>query len=108
MSEPGLDIHVLETRWQALAEELRSAPEEGLPEALDLMEEMLAAGGYDLHDAVARAGEERDVVAEYQAAREVADRVESGEDVPPGDVGAAIAGVFALHDHLVSPEGAEP
>ena len=100
MSEPGLDLHVLETRWQSLAEELRNAPEEGLPEAVDVMEEMLAAGGYDLADVVARAGEERDVVAEYRAVREVADRVEGGEDVPPGDVGAAIAGLFALHEHI--------
>jgi hypothetical protein len=50
---------------------------------------------------VARAGDERDVVAEYQAVRDVADRVEGGEDVPPGDVGGAIASLLALHEHLV-------
>ena len=100
--EPGLDVHVWESRWQALEEDLRAAPGEALSEAADLVEEMLIGSGYDVNDPVARVGEEREVVAAYQAAREVSDRIEAGESVDPGDVAAAIDGFRAVHDYVVA------
>ena len=96
--EPGLDRHEWESQWSQLEDDVRTSPEETLPELADLMQGVLEEGGYDLSDRVARAGEEREVVAEFLAAREVADRVDAGYDVDPGDVAAAINGLQALHD----------
>ena len=73
---------------------MRTSPEETLPELTDLMEQALEEAGYDLTDPVAREGEEREVVAEFRASREIAD------DVDPGDVAAALNGLVALHDFL--------
>jgi len=79
---------------------MRTSPEETLPELADLMEQVLAEAGYDLSDRVAREGEEREVVAEFTASREIADQVDRGDDVDPGDVAAALNGLVALHDFL--------
>ena len=99
--EPGLDRHEFESRWHQLEDDVRTSPAESLPELADLMQEVIVEEGYDLTDPVARSGEEREVVAEYLAAREVADRVERGEDVDPGDVATAINSLRALHDSLL-------
>ncbi len=103
MSEPGLDRHEWESEMQALEEQIADAPAESLPELGDLVERMLAERGYDLADPVLREGEEREVVTEYLAAREIATLIERGDaSVGPGDVAAAINGFRALYDHLVS------
>jgi hypothetical protein len=44
----------------------------------------------------------REVVVEYPAAREVAERVDAGNDVDPGDVGAAIGGLRSVFDYVVA------
>ena len=100
--EPGLDRHEWESRYQALEEDLAGHPVEALPELADLVEQMLQESGYDLSDPVAREGEEREVVAQYLAARETSDRVERNDDVGPGDVGAAINGLRDIYGYLVA------
>ncbi len=103
MEEPGLDRHVWESEMQALEDELRTEPEEALSELGDLVERMLGARGYELADPVTREGEEREVVAEYLAAREISDRVERGDEgVGPGDVAAAINGFRAIYDFIIA------
>jgi hypothetical protein len=99
--EPGLDRHLWESELASLDEELRDSPAETLPALADLVERMLEERGYDLEDPVVREGEEREVVAQYQAAREVANRVEVGEDVDPGDIGDALMGLRSLFDYVV-------
>ena len=98
--EPGLDRHEWESQWAQLEDDMHTSPEETLPELADLLEGVLAEAGYDLSDPVAREGEEREVVAEFLAAREIADQVDRGDDVDPGDVAAALNGLVALHDFL--------
>ena len=102
MPEPGLDRHEWESEMQALEPELEGAPAEALPELGDLIERILQERGYDLDDPVAREGEEREVVAEYTAAREISDRLERGEDVGPGDVAAAVNGFRAIYEYLIA------
>jgi hypothetical protein len=103
MPEPGLDRHEWESEMQALEPELADSPAEAVPELGDLVERMLVERGYDLGDPVAREGEEREVVAEYLAAREISDRVERGEDnVGPGDIAAAVNGFRAIYDYLIA------
>jgi hypothetical protein len=105
--EPGLDRHEWESRFQQLEDELDSAPREALPELRDLVEQMLVESGYDVDDAVAREGEEREIVSEFQAASETALLVERGEDgVGHGDVASAINGLRAIFDYLTAERGA--
>ncbi len=99
--EPGLDRHEWESELASFEDDLRDSPAETLPELARLVARMLDERGYDLEDPVVREGEEREVVAEYQASREVADRVDRDEDVDPGDVAAAINGLRAIFDHVV-------
>jgi hypothetical protein len=79
MQEPGLELHEWETRWAELEEEFADDPAGALPEACDLIETTL--GDTDWSDDLEKA---------FQAAREVADAIDRGDDVDPGDVGAAI------------------
>jgi hypothetical protein len=105
MQEPGLDRHEWTSRLQALEDDMRSEPASALPELADLVEELLNEGGYDIEDRVGDEGNERDVVEEYRAARAVSDRIESGEAVDPGDIGAAIQGLRAVADSLIGLRG---
>jgi hypothetical protein len=108
MHEPGLDEHDWATQLEGLDDELRSDPVDALPELADLVERMLGEAGYDLADPVARAGEEREVVAEYLAAREIADLVEQANDqLSPGDVAQAIAGLRAVAEFLIAERSAD-
>lgn len=102
MLEPGLNRHAWESEMAALEEDLRDDPAAGLPELDDLIGRMLEESGYDISDAVAREGDEREVVAEFLAARELKNAYEAGSDeLSAGDVGAAINGYRAIFDYLV-------
>ncbi len=102
MRDPGLDRHEWETEWQQLEDEPETAPAEALPEVADLVERMLQERGMDVSDPVVREGDERSFVAEYIAGRELADRVERGEDVDPGDVGAAVQALRELYEFVLN------
>ena len=106
MYEPGLDRHEWESEMAALEDDLRDDPAAALPELDDLVARMLAATGYDIGDPVVRAGEERELVAEFLAARELKDAYERGSDeLSAGDIGAAINGYRAIYDDLVENRG---
>jgi hypothetical protein len=103
MNEPGLSRHEWETQLAALDDDLHDDPFAALPELADLVERMLTETGYELADPVAREGEEREVVTEYLAAREVSDLVEAvNGEVSPGDVAAAIEGLRSVADYLLA------
>jgi hypothetical protein len=92
---------------QALEDQLSDSPAEALPELDDLVARMLEECGYAIDDAVAREGDEREVVAEYLAAHELTTAAERGaDDLSPGDVAAAINGFRAVFDHLVAERAA--
>ena len=90
MNDPGLELHEWETRWQELEQALADDPAGTLPEACDLVEETLVVDD----------GVDEDLAAAYRAARETADRLERGEDVDPGDVGAAIENLRSIRAAL--------
>ena len=103
MIEPGLDRHEWESEWQALEEQLADSPAEALSDVDELVERMLTERGYSIADPVAREGDDREIVAEFQAAREITRLVEQrSEDVSPGDVAAAVNGYRAIFDYLIS------
>ena len=106
MSEPGLDRHGWETEWAELEPDLEDSPVEALPELDDLIARMLAEAGYpvDTEDRVDDEGIDPEILASFQAAREVTRRVDRGEDFDPGDVGQAIELYREIYAHLVSRE----
>jgi hypothetical protein len=103
MVEPGLDRHEWESEMQALEDQLGENPAEALPELDRLLGRMLEETGYELTDPVVREGDEREVVSEFLAAREITQLSEKDEgDIGPGDVAAAINGYRAVFDYIVS------
>jgi hypothetical protein len=102
MSEPGLGRHEWESELASLEDDLRDDPAEALPDLDGLIARMLEESGFDLGDPVARDGDEREVVAEFLAAREITQAVErDAPNVSPGDVASAINGYRAIFDHVV-------
>ena len=103
MQEPGLSRHEWESEWAALQEQLEESPAGALTELDDLVERMLNERGYALDDPVAREGDEREVVAEFLAAREITRLVDRGSDaVSPGDVAAAVNGYRSIYEYLIA------
>ena len=89
----------------SLEDDIETSPIEALPELDALVARMLEESGYELHDPVMRAGEEREVVAEYLAGHEITVALERGADISPGDVAAAINGLRAIYDFLITEYG---
>jgi hypothetical protein len=87
--EPGLDLHEWETQWQQLHDLAQDDPAQALPELADFVESILEQRGIRPEAAPDGAGQEVDVTHAYRFAREIGDRVERGEEVSPGDIGAA-------------------
>jgi hypothetical protein len=107
MLEPGLDKHEWESLWQSLEQDLEDSPAEALPEADRLVAQILEARGYAIEDPVVREGDDRDIVSEFLAAREITQLLEQGaEGVSPGDVAAAINGYRSLYEYLIVERGA--
>jgi hypothetical protein len=107
MYDPGADRHEWESEMSSLEDELREDPAAALPELDELIERMLEESGYDLTDPVVRDGDEREVVAEFLAAREIKDAyVRGSEELSGGDVAAAINGYRAIFGYLVSSRAA--
>ena len=96
--EPGLDLHEWETRWAEIEEALEEDPAEALVEACDEIEELLRI----------RAGDQvlkqqaPELETAYESARDVANRIERGEDVGPGDVGGAIESLRMVRQSLLA------
>ena len=102
MLEPGLDRHEWESEWASLQEELEDSPADVLPELDRLVERMLEARGYDVSDPVALEGEERDIVADFLAAREIMRlRTDDPDAVSPGDVAAAVNGYRSVYEAVM-------
>jgi hypothetical protein len=102
MVEPGLDQHDWEGEWQQLEPLVRDSPAETLPELHDLVQRMLREAGYLDEDLSATEGADPELLAEYVAVAEVAQRLERGEAVDPGDIGSAVQSSRSLYEHLMA------
>ena len=102
MLEPGLDRHEWETEWASLEEELEDSPADVLPQLDDLVGRMLEERGYAVDDPVVREGDDRDVIADFLAAREITRLLADDPDaVSPGDVAAAVNGYRSVYEYLL-------
>jgi hypothetical protein len=106
MLEPGLDKHLWESWWQQFDEDVQTSPDEALPELDGLIAQILEARGYALDDPVVREGDDRDVVADFLAAREIARAVEQGKEVDPEDIETAIENYRELYEFLIEDRAA--
>jgi len=106
MLEPGLDKHLWESWWQQFDEDVQTSPGEALPELDGLIAQMLEARGYAPDDPVVREGDDRDVVADFFAAREIARAVEQGKEVDPEDIETAIENYRELYEFLIEDRAA--
>jgi hypothetical protein len=103
MYEPGLDRHEWESEWESIEEALHDDPVDALSELDMLVHRMLEEAGFDVDDPVERVGDEREVVANFLAAREIKLAVERGADeISPGDVAAAINNYRDVYQYLVT------
>jgi hypothetical protein len=102
MLEPGLDRHEWESEWASLEEELEDSPADVLPQLDDLVGRMLDERGYAIEDPVVREGDDRDVIADFLAAREITRFLADDPDaVSPGDVAAAVNGYRSVYEFLL-------
>jgi hypothetical protein len=67
--EPGLDLHEWETRWTELQEMAAEDPDQALPEIVRFIAQALRERKYDLDNPVVLEGEDKDIVADFFAAR---------------------------------------
>ena len=95
-NEPGLELHEWETRWSELEEMLEEDAAGALPAASDFVAQALEESGI----AEGVGGENDELFAGYRAARDTAERIERGDDVDPGDIGAAIENLRAIYETL--------
>jgi hypothetical protein len=109
MRDPGLDRHEWETEWQALEPLVVDSPKEALPELDDLVGRMLVERGYPVEEEetepaspVDEEGVDPEVMAGFRVAREIARRVDGGEDVSLGEVGQAVGLYRELYEHLLA------
>jgi hypothetical protein len=106
MLEPGLDKHLWESWWQQFDEDVQTSPAEALSELDGLIAQMLAARGYAIDDPVVREGDDRDVVADLFAAREITRAVEQGKELDPEDIETAIENYRELYEFLIEDRAA--
>jgi hypothetical protein len=104
MREPGLDRHDWETEWAELEPLVVDSASEALPELDDLVARMLAEAGYPMEapDVVDDEGGDPELVASFTAAHEIAERLDRGEAVDPGDIGQAITLYREIYEHLLT------
>jgi hypothetical protein len=100
VAEPGLDEHDWETEWQGLEPLVVDSPSEALPEVDRLIERMLRERGYPTEEADAHQSDEPEIVAEFLEARRITNSIQAGDEVDPGDVGAAVTGYRNLYEYL--------
>ena len=106
MLEPGLDKHLWETSWQQFDEDVQTSPAEALPELDGLIAQMLEARGYAIDDPVVVEGDDRDVVADFLAAREITRAVEQSKEIEPEDIETAIENYRELYEFLIEDRAA--
>jgi hypothetical protein len=106
MLDPGLDRHEWESEWASLEEGLADDPTDALSSLDGLVARMLEARGFAIDDPVVREGDDRDVVAEFLAAREITRLLDDNPNsVSPGDVAAAVNAYRSLYEFLLAERG---
>jgi hypothetical protein len=102
MLEPGIDEHLWISRYEALEDDVRTAPAESLSELDELVAEMMEARGLPLAEREGEDATEPETIRQFTEARRVTRLVDSGEEFDPGDVANAVDGYRSLYDYLLN------
>ena len=106
MLEPGLDKHLWESWWQQFDEDVQTPACRRVAGARRLIAQMLEARGYAIDDPVVVEGDDRDVVADFLAAREITRAVEQDKEIEPEDIETAIENYRELYEFLIEDRAA--
>ena len=106
MVEPGLDLHDWESEWQQLEPLVRDSPAEALPELHGLVERMLQEREILDENRIVTEGADPELIASYQAGKDVVDRLERGDTVDPSDIGNVIQEYRGLFNYLTEDRAA--
>ena len=100
--DPGIDRHDFATEWEGLWEDAHDDPRETLPALEDLVRRLMVRHGYvvDEEDPVA-GGDEREILATYWSAREIAETSRAGQEIDPGDAAQAITDLREIYESLI-------
>jgi predicted GTPase len=101
MSDPGLDLHEWQSMWASVEEDKDADPNAALSQFANIVERMLRARGYRIHDPVERTGDEPEIVVTYLAACDTAERAEV-RAASRDEVETAIADLQDVFDTLVA------
>jgi hypothetical protein len=102
MQEPGIDEDEWIATWSGLEPLLADSPSEALPEADDLVAEMLVARGFPLGEEPGQEIAEPETIRSYEEARRIRDLIDNGESVDPSDIGLAVQIYRDLYDYLLN------
>jgi hypothetical protein len=100
--EPGIDEHEWSSRYEAIDEDLRTAPVESLSDLDDLVAEMMEARGIPLEERDGEEVSEPETIRQFAEARRVTRQIDRGDDFDPGDVANAIDAYRSLYDYLLN------
>jgi hypothetical protein len=99
--DPGIDRHAFASEWASLWEDVRADPAESLPGLADLVGRLMQRHGYVLdRDDPVGSGEEREILATFASAREVADAIRDGESLDDDETSQAIADLKEIYESL--------
>ena len=101
MGEPGLNRQIWETRWEELDPLLDETPVEALPEAADLIADMLSGLGFEASVEGQAAADTEEIPVEYGEIRRVADDLRAAREVEVYDLGQAVHDVRDLYAYLI-------
>jgi hypothetical protein len=100
--EPGIDEHLWISRYEALEDDVRTAPAEALSELDDLVAEMMEARGLPLAERPGEDTTEPETVRQFTEARRVRRLIDEGESYDPGDLANAVDAYRSLYDYLLN------
>ena len=102
MLEPGIDEHLWISRYEALEDDIHTAPVEVLSDLDELVADMLEARGVPLEEREGEEVTEPETTRQFVEARRVTRLIDAGEEYDPGDVANAIDAYRGLYEALLN------
>ncbi len=102
MLEPGIDEHLWIGRYEALEDDIHTAPVEVLSDLDELVAEMMEARGVPLEEREGEEVTEPETIRQFVEARRVTRLIDAGEEYDPGDVANAIDAYRTLYESLLN------
>ena len=106
MVEPGLDRHEWESEWASLEDDFGDDPADALRQVHELMTRALMERKILDDEQVTVEGADPELVAPWQAGRELVRTLDAGTDVEEQDIGEALESYRGLFSTLLAERSA--